>query len=116
VHDNKAGYAITAVVAAAALQAVKTPATPSSWPLLSKYAEHLREMIIAGIKHPQTPDKPLSGLKIAVDAGNGSGGFFATQVRTSLWFTSGDVLENGQSIAVTLQALGPFGAVVSCSQ
>ncbi|WIA15225.1 hypothetical protein OEZ85_001902 [Tetradesmus obliquus] len=61
-------------------QAVKTPATPSSWPLLSKYAEHLRHMIVAGIQHPQTPDKPLTGLKIAVDAGNGSGGFFATQV------------------------------------
>jgi phosphomannomutase len=61
-------------------QAVKTPATPSSWPLLSKYAEHLRNMIVSGIQHPQTPDKPLTGLKIAVDAGNGSGGFFATQV------------------------------------
>eukprot|EP00882_Tetradesmus_deserticola_P014684 GHRQ01015624.1.p1 GENE.GHRQ01015624.1~~GHRQ01015624.1.p1 ORF type:complete len:589 (+),score=228.84 GHRQ01015624.1:649-2415(+) len=61
-------------------QAVTTPATPSSWPLLSKYAEHLREMIVSGIKHPQSPDKPLTGLKIAVDAGNGSGGFLATQV------------------------------------
>jgi hypothetical protein len=41
-------------------------------------------MIVSGIKHPQTPDRPLTGLKIAVDAGNGSGGFFATQVGVPL--------------------------------
>jgi phosphomannomutase len=61
-------------------QAVKTAATPGTWPLLELYAEHLRQMIKDGIKHPDNFDQPLTGLKIAVDAGNGSGGFFATQV------------------------------------
>eukprot|EP00879_Flechtneria_rotunda_P019116 GHRR01020071.1.p1 GENE.GHRR01020071.1~~GHRR01020071.1.p1 ORF type:complete len:323 (+),score=106.41 GHRR01020071.1:1430-2398(+) len=65
-------------------QAVKTSATPGTWKLLEKYAGHLREQIIQGIKQPQHPDRPLQGLKIAVDAGNGSGGFFATQVLAPL--------------------------------
>lgn len=64
-------------------QAVKSSMTPGGWPLLDLYAEHLRQMIKDGIKHPDNYDKPLTGLKIAVDAGNGSGGFFATQVCTA---------------------------------
>ncbi|KAF8060594.1 algC [Scenedesmus sp. PABB004] len=64
--------------------AVDTPAAPATWPLLSLYAAHLREQIVAGIRHPTHPDAPLTGLKIAVDAGNGSGGFFATQVLAPL--------------------------------
>lgn len=32
------------------------------------------------VQHPETHDKPLSGMHILVDAGNGAGGFFATQV------------------------------------
>ena len=32
------------------------------------------------MQHPTTPDKPLAGMKILVDAGNGAGGFFATEV------------------------------------
>ncbi len=48
--------------------------------LLSEYSAHLREVIKSGINHPDHQDKPLSGLKIVVDAGNGSGGYFATQV------------------------------------
>jgi hypothetical protein len=61
-------------------QAVSTPATPTTCPLLALYAQHLREQLVAAINHPQHHDAPLTGLKIAVDAGNGSGGFFATQV------------------------------------
>lgn len=61
-------------------QAVATAEVPSKWQLLELYAEHLRHMIKDGIQHPEQYDKPLTGLKIAVDAGNGSGGFFATQV------------------------------------
>lgn len=54
----------------------------TNWDLLSVYAGHLRELIKQGINHPQHYDQPLTGLKIAVDAGNGSGGYFATQVRS----------------------------------
>eukprot|EP00878_Enallax_costatus_P007716 GHUV01008077.1.p1 GENE.GHUV01008077.1~~GHUV01008077.1.p1 ORF type:complete len:424 (+),score=129.57 GHUV01008077.1:1317-2588(+) len=61
-------------------QAVQSAAVPDHLNLLDLYAEQLRHMIKEGIKHPGSYDKPLTGLKIAVDAGNGSGGFFATQV------------------------------------
>ncbi|WP_105203169.1 phosphomannomutase/phosphoglucomutase [Neobittarella massiliensis] len=45
--------------------------------LISDYAAHLVEKIRAGIGGGE---QPLSGFKIAVDAGNGAGGFFATKV------------------------------------
>lgn len=48
--------------------------------LIETYSEHLRELIKKGVNHPENYDKPLSGLKIMVDAGNGSGGFYAKQV------------------------------------
>ncbi|MBP9988111.1 MAG: phosphomannomutase/phosphoglucomutase, partial [Ruminococcus sp.] len=46
---------------------------------MSTYAEHLREMIKKGV-NAENYDKPLSGYKIIVDAGNGVGGFYATDV------------------------------------
>lgn len=42
------------------------------------YANHLRSVIHDGLSDDN--DKPLAGLKIIVDAGNGSGGFFAKDV------------------------------------
>jgi hypothetical protein len=50
-------------------------------PLLDAYAAHLRSVIVDAVDHPAYRDKPLTGLKIAVDAGNGSGGFFADKAR-----------------------------------
>lgn len=61
-------------------QALAAQACPSTWQLLDKYAGHLRQQLIEAIDHPQHKDKPLTGLKITVDAGNGSGGFFASKV------------------------------------
>lgn len=46
---------------------------------MKKYAENLREMIKKEVK-AENYDKPLSGYKIVVDAGNGVGGFFASDV------------------------------------
>ncbi len=46
--------------------------------LLGRYAAHLRNAITASLSYQS--DHPLAGLKIVVDAGNGSGGFFAGQV------------------------------------
>lgn len=43
------------------------------------YAANLREMIRLGVQAGNY-EKPLSGLKIAVDAGNGVGGFYAKKV------------------------------------
>ncbi len=45
--------------------------------LISSYSGFLREKICEGIGQG---DRPLEGFKIAVDAGNGAGGFFATEV------------------------------------
>lgn len=54
--------------------------------LLADYAKDLRQKIIAetssiGLKDK---DKPLAGRHIVVDAGNGAGGFFATEVLEKL--------------------------------
>ena len=57
--------------------------------LMETYAAHLRALIIEGVqkgmaKAPAAgtfdPEYPLAGLTIAVDAGNGAGGFYATEV------------------------------------
>lgn len=48
--------------------------------LIGTYSAYLREKIIAEVKHPENPQKPLSGLKIVVDAGNGAGGFYAARI------------------------------------
>ncbi len=51
--------------------------------LIDIYSDHLRNKICEGLSVSQS-DKPLSGLKIVVDAGNGAGGFFATKVLSPL--------------------------------
>ncbi len=48
---------------------------------MSVYCSHLRNIIING---SENGERPLSGLKIAVDAGNGVGGFFAEKVLAPL--------------------------------
>ena len=48
--------------------------------LIGTYSEYLRNKIIAEVADPEEPDLPLKGLKIAVDAGNGAGGFYATRI------------------------------------
>ncbi len=45
--------------------------------LMPRYSKHLRDIII---KEVNKGEKPLEGLKIIVDAGNGSGGFYAKEV------------------------------------
>lgn len=52
--------------------------------LMETYCGHLRELIQKGVSHPDSYDKPLQGLKIVVDAGNGSGGFYARKVLAPL--------------------------------
>lgn len=44
------------------------------------YAEHLRNIIKQGVDKKDNFDKPLEGFKVAVDPGNGAGGYFATDV------------------------------------
>jgi len=55
----------------------------NNYDLISEYSQILVQKIRASVNHPNF-DKPLEGLKIIVDAGNGSGGFFAHQVLVPL--------------------------------
>ena len=48
--------------------------------LISVYSAHLCEKIRAGAADAENYSEPLQGLKIAVDAGNGAGGFFVEKV------------------------------------
>lgn len=52
--------------------------------LLVDYAEDLRRIIIQKTKHSADDNLPLKGRHIIVDAGNGAGGFFATEVLEKL--------------------------------
>lgn len=52
-------------------------ANPESFPLIKHYAAFLREKIASSLGGGS---KPLEGLRIAVDAGNGAGGFFVREV------------------------------------
>ena len=47
--------------------------------LMDEYSSHLRKVICEGLGAYEE-DKPLSGLHIAVDAGNGCGGFYVKDV------------------------------------
>ncbi len=51
---------------------------------MAVYSEHLVDIVRKEVNHPKHFETPLKGLKIAVDAGNGSGGFFATGVLSHL--------------------------------
>ena len=50
---------------------------------MSDYAARLREIICSGLGKAES-EQPLSGIKIAVDASNGAGGFFAEKVLHAL--------------------------------
>ncbi|MEO1131414.1 MAG: phosphomannomutase/phosphoglucomutase [Cyanobacteria bacterium J06639_1] len=47
---------------------------------MAVYTDRLVQMIRDGVDAPGDRDRPLAGLKIVVDAGNGAGGFYASQV------------------------------------
>lgn len=47
--------------------------------LIARYSEHLRTLIKKAVNSSDY-EHPLTGMKILVDAGNGAGGFYATQV------------------------------------
>ena len=50
---------------------------------MKQYAAHLRSLICKGIGADEA-DKPLAGMRIMVDAGNGAGGFYASEVLAPL--------------------------------
>lgn len=48
--------------------------------LICTYSAHMRQIIIDQVDSSKNRQKPLSGLRIAVDAGNGAGGFYARDI------------------------------------
>ncbi len=48
--------------------------------LLSVYAADLRGKITEGVRRPADRSRPLAGLHVVTDAGNGAGGFFTERV------------------------------------
>lgn len=52
--------------------------------LVNDYSNYLVNLIRSDINSTNNYNKPLEGLKIIVDAGNGSGGFFASKVLEEL--------------------------------
>lgn len=52
--------------------------------LIDTYSAFLRKKIIDEVDSPDDRDKPLTGLKIVVDAGNGAGGFYAAKILAPL--------------------------------
>lgn len=63
---------------------VKAPKGVVSAPFLPTYAAQLCDIIRKGVNSKSNYNKPLTGMKIVVDAGNGSGGFFADMVLKEL--------------------------------
>ena len=48
--------------------------------LISIYAKDLADKIRVGVNSSENYERPLEGMKIVVDAGNGAGGFFADKI------------------------------------
>lgn len=66
------------------LPTAQSPGPVESRDFISVYADQLVQTIRQGVNHPDDFDQPLKGLTIPVDAGNGAGGFYATQVLVPL--------------------------------
>ena len=62
-------------------EALKNTESFENYDLISVYAEYLKNKIKDGIADG---DKPLSGLHIVVDSGNGASGFFADKILSPL--------------------------------
>ena len=61
-------------------------------PFLPTYSKHLQQLIINGVD-PEV-QKPLLGLHVVVDAGNGAGGFYATMLEElGAWVEGSQFLE-----------------------
>ncbi len=73
------GSDVTAILekAQAGEKPVFAEGTIESVPYMAQYAARLRDLIV---KESDNGEQPLSVLHIVVDAGNGAGGFYATQV------------------------------------
>lgn len=71
---------ILTLAEAADFTAAKAPGTASASDLMNVYAQILVDKIRADVANSTNYQRPLNGLKILVDAGNGAGGFFVEKV------------------------------------
>ena len=79
-HDD-----ITAILESAQdLSEKSSEKQASTFDLIALYASHLSKTIKEGIKGAPNSDKPLENLRIVVDAGNGAGGFFVSELLDKL--------------------------------
>ena len=83
-HDATAQHSTAISPDSAAQQTTGDNGSPKyrSFDLIARYSKHLQDAIRKGLSFHA--EKPLANLKIAVDAGNGAGGFFAEQVLKEL--------------------------------
>ena len=83
-HDATAQHSNAISPDSAAQQTTGDNGSPKcrSFDLIARYSKHLQDAIRKGLNFHA--EKPLANLKIAVDAGNGAGGFFAEQVLKEL--------------------------------
>ncbi len=79
-NEIKELTAIADNIASENRESLETP-SPEKISFMDTYAGYLRDKITEGAGRG---DKPLSGLHIVVDAGNGAGGFFVTDVLEKL--------------------------------
>ena len=71
---------ILALAAAGNFPTAATPGSVETRDFMSVYAEGFVRQVRDAINAPEDRDRPLLGLKIAVDAGNGAGGFYVDKV------------------------------------
>ena len=71
---------ILALAATNQFEIASVKGTITNRDFMSVYANQFVEQIRSSINHPINFERPLSGLKIIVDAGNGAGGFYADRV------------------------------------
>ena len=83
-YDTTAQHSTAISPDSAAQQTTGDNGSPKyrSFDLIARYSKHLQDAIRKGLSFHA--EKPLANLKIAVDAGNGAGGFFAEQVLKEL--------------------------------
>lgn len=65
-------------------RAAAQPGRTEAVDFMPRYARRLREMVCAGIGVNDAAQRPLKEFHIVVDAGNGAGGFYATEVLAPL--------------------------------
>jgi phosphomannomutase len=71
---------ILALAASNKFEVAALPGTVTKRDFMSVYAAQFVNQIRQAVNHPTDFDRPLAGLKIIVDAGNGAGGFYVDRV------------------------------------